>query len=251
MILYAMGDSMTAGAEITEHGDMNEANKALAYPMYVANKLGYEKCENMALAGAPNEFILRRAVQDLDALLTKNKAEDIRVLIGWSSIMRGEISIKEQKARTPWATDKEWFTACDAHEMFLFDTMFINVNTQHSIQLGDGELAVEHATKAKDFFAEYMWDFELEYEKLFTQINLLQNYLENKNLKYIFHNTVHGLEVRNKVIDNPRYFNPKQAMNEWCSENKYERRKHGHPVEEAHGDYADLLVEHIKNEKLF
>ena len=51
MILYAMGDSMTAGAEITEHSDMNEANKALAYPMYVANKLG---CKDFRTLGAPS-----------------------------------------------------------------------------------------------------------------------------------------------------------------------------------------------------
>jgi len=250
MILYAMGDSMTAGAEIQEHGDMNESNKSLAYPMYVANALGYDYCENMALAGAPNEFILRRAVQDLDAMLQKRSAEDIRVLIGWSSIMRGEISIKEHMARNPMG-DKEWYTNVDSHEMFLFDSMFINVNTQHSEHLGDGSLAVEHGTKAKDFFAEYIWDFEKEYERWFSYINLMQNYLENKNIKYIFHNTVHGIEVHNRVINNPRYYMPKNAMNEWCTENKYERRKLGHPVEQAHGDYADLLVEYIKNEKLF
>lgn len=250
MILYAIGDSITSGAELQEDGSMEESNKAYAYPMYLTDKLNYDECDNKAIAGAPNEWIARRGVLDIQALLDKGyKAQDLRVVVGWSSLNRAEISIKELKSRHP-GRDAEWQTAHTSTEQFMFETMFINANTSQELVLGDGKLAVEHGQVARDFYADYVWDYELEYEKWYSQILFFQNYLENKNIKYIFHNNVHPCEVKANFLENNiRYYKPNEAFNQWA--NKYDRRKLGHPVEEAHGDYADLLLEYINKHELF
>ena len=142
MILYAIGDNLTSGAEILNDRDMEESNKAYAYPMYMANKLKYDECDNKAIAYAPNEWIARRGLLDIQGLLDKGyKAEDLRVIVGWASINRSEISIKELTRRNP-GLDKEFQTAHTSTEQFMFDTMFIDIDRTTD---GDGELALKYS----------------------------------------------------------------------------------------------------------
>ena len=247
MILYAIGDNLTSGAEILNDRDMEESNKAYAYPMYIANKLKYDECDNKAIAYAPNEWIARRGLLDIQGLLDKGyKAEDLRVIVGWASINRSEISIKELTRRNP-GLDKEFQTAHTSTEQFMFDTMFIDIDRTTD---GDGELALKYGDMARDFFLDYTWEHGLEYEKWYSQILFLQNYLENNNIKYLFHNTGHACDVKAKFLENNiRYYKPEDSFKQWAKD--YETRALGGLVEEAHGDYADLLLEYINKHELF
>jgi len=248
--IYAIGDSLTAGAECIADSDMSEANKRHAYPMYVANKLNYDECINRALPGANNEWIARRCVQDLEEF--KRAGEDLKnyfVIVGWSSINRGEISIRSIKDSVQHDQDLKLEFTSDivCAEMNHFDTLFINPNVTPNKTKGDGEIFIDTYWQARNFFGKYMWDYELEYEKWYTNILLLRNYLQNNVGNFLFHNNIHPCEVRSDVYDTVNYYDPTgESFNEWATTNNYNRMALHHPVEKAHGDYSRLLVKYIE-----
>ena len=248
--LFAIGDSLTAGAECIADEDMTEENKQHAYPMYIANKLNYDECINRALPGATNEWIARRCVQDLEEL--KRNGEDLKnifVVVGWSSINRGEVSVRSIKDSIAHDQDlKLEFTSRLQHsEMNHFETLFINPNLNPSVVKGDGDIFIETCHETKNFFGKYIWDYELEYERWYTNILFLKNYLQNNVGNFLFHNNIHPCEVKSSCYDFVNYYDPTgESFNEWATTNNYNRMKLYHPVEKAHGDYSRLLCKYIE-----
>ena len=104
-LLYTNGDSFTMGMEILGDKDITEENKNHAYPMHVTDLMGIKDHANSALPGAPNEWIARQTIFDL--LRYEKNGQDLSkvfCLVGWSSINRLEVSVKEdiQKAKDFW-----------------------------------------------------------------------------------------------------------------------------------------------------
>ena len=247
--LFAIGDSLTAGAECIADGDLSEENKHHAYPMYIAKNLNIDECINKALPGASNDWIARRCVQDLEQLKREGRdLKDMFVVVGWTSIGRTEISIRSlQKSYShDPELNVEFMPQLKSAEMSLFGTLFINGSMTPSKHKGDGELFIETFHEAKNFLGKYMWDLELEYEKWYSNILMLKAYLENNVGNFLFVNNVHQCELVNTAYNFANYYKPDTSFNAWVDENKYQRMKLFHPVEKAHGDYAQLLTNYIK-----
>lgn len=249
--VYTIGDSLTAGAEIQEDYSMDQSNKAFAYPLYFANKLKIKHCNNRALPEAPNEFIVRKTILDLEAY--KNKGIDLStvfVLVGWTGLNKTEINMKNiiNGVDSDAELKFELLTDVESQELELFQTQFIS---ETSSKNKGGKLITDICNTSIEWLKTYMWDYELEYEKWYANIILLKNYLENNQCKFLFHNTMHKCEVISKVYDFDNYFQPRgESFNEWCTTNNYERRALLNPVEDAHADFADILVEYVKEKKL-
>jgi len=248
--VYTNGDSFTAGVEIQEHKSMDESNKALAYPMHFTNKLNIKHCDNRALPGATNEFILRRTILDLETYKTKGiDLSSVFVLIGWSNINKTEISMREviRNIGDDPEFNFELMTNTEAPEYHLFQTKFVDPLLANE----EGKIISDVYNESIDWLNNYMWDYELEYEKWYSYITLLKNYLENNNCKFLFHNTTHPCKVVSNIYQFDNYFQPNgKSFNEWCTTNNYERRELSYPIEDAHGDFADVLVSYVKEKNL-
>lgn len=249
--LFAIGDSLTAGAECIGDKDMTELNKEHAYPMYVANKLKFDTCINKALPRASNDWITRKCVLELEEL--KRRGQDLKdcfVLVGWSSINRTEVNIRsilDQVAVDP-EIKLEFMPDLQHAEMNLFSSLFVNANSDPTKVKGDGGLFIETCHEVKNFSGKYLWDYELEYEKWYSNIQLLRSYLEQNVGNFLFHNNIHKCEVHSDTYNFKNYFQPRdESFNEWATTNEYSRMKLSHPVEKAHGDYSKLLVKYIED----
>lgn len=247
--LYAGGDSYTAGVEIQDDQSFDESNKALSYPMYLADKLKIKKCDNRALPNASNDFIARKAILDLEGYKEKQiNLSNVFVIIGWTDIYKTEISLNEIKQQIK--NDEEYrfelMSDVDCAEYHLFGTKFVTPNVNES-----GKLLSDVSREAIDWLSSYMWDYELEYEKWYANIIMLKNYLENNNCKFLFHNTKQRCDVISNIYKFDNYYQPTgESFDEWCNSGNYERRKLGYPVEEAHGNFSDVLLEYIKEKNL-
>jgi len=260
-LLYTNGDSFTMGMEILGDKDITEENKNHAYPMHVTDLMGIKDHANSALPGAPNEWIARQTIFDL--LRYEKNGQDLSkvfCLVGWSSINRLEVSVKEdiQKAKDLGLWPPMGFTS---YEIDLFGTNFINSSIEKFILDKDGKNIFDFSKGAHEFAVEYLWDEELEHEKWFTNIQLVKNFFENKGINYLMVNNVSPwvsnskwrLNKHEDLLFDKHYYEPtKFSFQDWGhSRYPFERRQESHFTRKVHVNFAEkILYPYIKENLL-
>lgn len=240
MLLFANGCSLTEGHELG--GVTPNSNGVLisvdpvykennAWPKLLANKLNMD-CVNHAQAGGSNDRIIRTTLDWTATYLQDNKAEDLFVVIGWTSSNRTEF----------------------------------NINGQWCHILPQWETAYEDriVRKVHKFYKTYIYDEDVDAERKIRNVLLLQSWLKVNKISYIFCNCLIGdssplkyetrtgkeLNISNN-IDSKLYYgynNPVMYMNNVCKGLPHGQR--GHPLGEGHKLWADTLYKYIKENNL-
>lgn len=267
-IVYANGDSFTYGMEILGDDDRTPANKELAYPAKVAKALNIPKVFNGAFIGAGNEFIFRQTMFELIELERQGiDPKDVLVLIGWTVPFRSEINLKEAvtsaRAGKIIASDNETEQKYleNYPEFTAFGNIFISAfaGTKYHVD----KTSVIDITDARDFHINYIWDWDLEYNKWFCQVIALESFLRSKGYDFLFFNAIHAfnldLEKLNNqakhyrhLLDGPNYFRFLDwGWSDWGHQKFPETVTYkSHFKEEMHEKFAGMLVQHLNYHKL-
>ena len=261
--LISCGDSFTAGMEIIADKDLSEENKAHSYPIHIADLMGIPDVSNTALSGAPNEFIARQTM--LDVLKLEQQGHDLSkvfVVVGWTSINRLEIYIKDKMdnlKKQGYYFDDD---TLESKEHFYFGTNFINPNIQKGLtDEKTGKRIYDFGSQqGVEFSNEYLWRDSLEYEKFFANVMMLKGFLESKEIDYLMHLNVHvwnapadlRIEKFRSMLDTPRLYKFETfTFQEWGSRMfPWERRAEGHFKRPVHIKFAEMLYQYIVDSKL-
>lgn len=250
--LYANGDSFVFGMEAIADSSRDLENKNFSFPKHIAEAYNLQYLNN-AYNSSTNEFIFRRTIFDLEKLLDVSNAEEIFVLIGWTSLYREEIAAKQMF---------EFFIAENNHisvdpndqEYHNFGTFFINPNQSHDISLRKNDYVKQFNMSAqiRDFCAMYLWDDQLQTAKLTALMIALHNYLKIKGFKHLFVNCCNSItEPVTFPIDACVIHNWEESFYSW-GRKKYPNliREKNHFHHKVHKEYADILLKYINEKKL-
>ena len=234
MLLLANGCSHTAGAEIEYllQGDCYEK----AYPKWCADALGWEY-ENIADSGASQERIIRTTIQWLGRNYKKYKNKEVFVVIMWSAPGRTEFyddRINQYRQIVPNndVVYKQEFT----NTQYIYYKSYVAVQHRHAQMI-----------------------------KWYNNVILMQNYLSNLGINYLFLNATETLPV--STPSNSAQFLPLSAQINYkkypwahISENSYfnllskrgfkcpsHAPSGGHFGEDAHKFYGNNLAKYINN----
>jgi len=171
-LLVADGCSWTAGDMVDpvlfpdEPWHVNHPlNAPYRFPKVWPHKLGKllnVETENIASSGSSNDGIVRRILHKIPILLKKYKAEEICVVIGWTSPERKDFFFKEpEQDRSTW------------------DTFYPAELDNHS---------VEHKEKIKfyNIYGRYYWNKEEYVSRYMISLITIHNYLKVNNIKHFF-----------------------------------------------------------------
>lgn len=199
-ILLCDGDSWTAGhfvnpkfknlfdrGEISEMDKRNDGYRLPKVWPYKLGKLLNRDVVNIASAGSSNDTIVKRTIENVLKYLKNYKAEELFVIVGWSSPERKDFYFKGD-----WNGDHvdEWETMYPA-ELTLGFEKYKNTPLDEFYKL----------------YLLYFWNEE-EYISRYMEQNLLLHYfLKNKKIKHLFFNSFYE----------PKFFldgQPANAMHE-------------------------------------
>ena len=275
-IVISGGDSFTFGAELPDDhgGDVGKPPSKLSWANLISEKLN-SKHINLASSGRSNAFIARRVLSTTVRALEKYSAEDIFVQVMWTFVARREFKlIKGTLKEQMYKNDPEWL-ALDPHavedeskaEWFLkVDPSTPNYkNTKDSLQRKYNLYKDAGIVDFGKHWYKIISDEDDTYSSLRDML-LLQEFLKNRNIKYVFSYVGHYVpdqifkESSNTYIDSFRQSIDKDnwfhfpgdwprskylGFNDWALINNYEYAT-SHPLAKAHEDAAELIYEHIK-----
>jgi len=288
-LVISGGDSFTFGSELRDtHNELTPSKTCWAN--LIANKLNAKHC-NTGRGARGNSFITRHVIYKVNqALRLGYKPEEIFVQVMWSFWSRSEIAVNFH-TQTPF--DSPWY--------YLYPHMaedesksewVMNAIKEHSIKkfrFANGDTKADRF--AKSLHSEYktrkelgLVDFAKHHYTITDNLNdiykslksvlLLQNFLENRNIKYMYtyvdftiYEAFLNMEPKNKFVNNLRdaikfygwYTFPGYHKYEWDKETITTpygftdwTKRHGyeigvsHPLEKAHANAADLIYERVK-----
>jgi hypothetical protein len=164
MIILANGCSMTYGSELADDemgrccdDDFRERS---AWPSRLAERLGASSAVNLGAPSGSNDRILRTTVSWILGHLTAGTADELFVAIGWSSTARRE---------------------------FLIDGRWVQIVPHHD----DPDPKIQRFI---DAYREAAWHEEECAVRFFTQINLLQSFLRERSIRYVFFDAIAPLQ---------------------------------------------------------
>ena len=94
--LYAGGDSWCEGDELGLPYDPVHTplyRQGHSWPRLLANRLGVDVCVNDGLRGTSGSRIYRRAMRFIRTWLKYNRAQDLTVVVGWTTLERDETPV--------------------------------------------------------------------------------------------------------------------------------------------------------------
>ena len=250
--LYANGDSFVFGMEAIEDDSRHPENKKYSFANHIATAFDLDYTNN-AYNAATNEFIFRRTIFDLEEFLKTSRAEDIFVIVGWTSLFRKEIVaqplfqhlLKQQNTISVNSDDQEY------HD---FGTFFINPNQSHDITLHKNNYTkhINLSDQIREYCAMYFWDDQLQIQQLSALVIALHNYLKMKGFKHLFVNCC--LTTNQSIdfgIDPTVCFDWEESFYSWGTK-KYPHliRQKNHFHHQVHREYADILIQYINEKKL-
>ena len=257
-ILYANGESLTFGMEILGDYSYLEENKQSAWPAALARLAGIDQVLNRAHCGASNEFIHKRTIIDLTKMAAEGQdPRETVVAIGWSSICRQEIYIRDQVQRVtgldlPLGVD----FAASSGSYQQWGTIFMNPGFNQWLRSATGQ-QVPIFDQLRDQFTEYVWNDQMEYEKWAVLQLSLADYLDQRGYSWVMFNAVHAHDDRmltpavRAALNRKGMYRPDWSMLPWVdrfySANK---RACGHPASDAHAALARLLHLHMRQQGL-
>ena len=262
MILVAGGDSFIFGNELA---DQTTGPSLSTFPALLAGQSSMDyKC--VAWPGNANNAITRMVLNECEQSL--NQGQKVAVMIMWTFINRYEFkfTFDTKQALSPWYSINSWNV--EDHEKIL--SKLLNADDKmisHHLANQRTAEATGISAFARNYFKYVGYN---EYHALYLtlkEILLLQNYLNIKNIPYIFvtadnsfyqHSIYERIKddymanIYNQIDWNSWYFFPEgknsnetqapRGFYQWALENKY---KVGatHPLEDAHIDAAELIKE--------
>lgn len=238
-ILYANGCSMTYGAELVPWEYRNEPGareyrEEHAWPGQLGKLLGADVV-NDSDGAASNDRIVRTTLDYLISLDPDQRKEHIAV-IGWSHPSRNEFPLIDPR------------TGRQTYSFY-----YPNVNMRgYEDQYGSD------AKQLHELYHKHSVDIELDIDRTIRHIFGLQSVLEKFGIRYLFFNALswdteklqgdHWSKTTRLLSGTRRFYclaEPSTNMYQWVIENRYERKKGGHPAEQAHQEWARLLYEHL------
>ena len=248
-ILVAAGDSFTFGAELK---DDTPGPSSYAWPKITANTLGWN-LHNVATSGNGNEAITRKLIDAVEQL----KDYDLYVVVMWSFPNRYEFafSFETNTRDTPYRSITAWDNAS-------FKEIKKQLRNENPVVLQHHKENIQWLNKTGIAdFSKSLYATTGELQETITSLKsilLAQLFLESKNIPYIFtmcddalfqnfffKNPDQSVKSLKENINWDNWFLPDQmGFDQWAHENKYD---YGacHPLEQAHADFAKLLVEEI------
>lgn len=232
-ILYAVGDSFTFGQELIKdearpkYYEQTEVERQRCYIGLLAKKLNVEQI-NAARPGGSNQFMYRRMLTDVSDLLTKYSPNEIFVMVGFTYVGRREF----------FKTNGNVFDFLPNWEPSSPDPGY---DLWHLL--------------TRDFSSDYA-DFA------FDQMMLLgvQNFLRVNNIPFLLSWSLRhdSLSKTEATIIPETIIKQRCLLNRWYDQsfmnftflNKFPRGPGGHPLDEAHIAWADLLYDYIQKNNL-
>jgi len=264
-MLYANGDSFTYGMEILGDNDRKQENKDHAYPALLAKKLEISEVYNGSFLGAPNEFIFRQTMFELLELENQGyKPEEVLVVVGWTVPFRSEVNLKNTvedsgfKAKVI-SDDPAALTNLTAYPEFnAWGNIFISGFAGTKYQVND-TTAID-ITDARDFHVDYIWDWDLEYNKWFSYVIALEHFLRARGYDFVFFNAIHpfNLDLDKLTSQAKRYRHMLQGDNyyqflDWGWSDWGQKKfpdtvtQFGHFDGEMHNTFSNMLLKHIEH----
>ena len=266
-LVISGGDSFTYGSELSDDGCLGPKHASKnCWANLVANKLN-AKHINTGEGGRSNSYITRHVIHAVlhEALQHDYKSEEIFVQVMWTFVPRQEIAVNFDIDRqdSPWfpidpyvcedESKSDWFKKVsksipnwqevhdDMHKRYLINK-----------DLGLVDYAKSYYTVVSDLHDTYT---------SLQKILMLQDFLENRNVKYMFtyvnEHVMTGLRGRDKFTSVLHCFikfdewfkfpGDKEFMgfDDWAKANGYPYAT-SHPLEQAHEDAAELLYEKVR-----
>ena len=240
--LYASGDSFVAGMECLGNNDKRHENKYLAFPKTVGTGLGCTEYINNAEHGATNEYIVRKAVTDLQELEKSGvNSRDVFVIIGWTSLFRIELD------RGSWLDELPLPRKFLSSELTDNAPFFVNPNSGHWFEYKGKRYNTEDSINP--FCVKYLWHHSLQNPQWETKLILLDQYLKSKGYRYLFLNTCGMLDT---TIESKHFYKGfRESFYSWGTkyypEHKMEFNHFDHIVHDA---YSKVLLEYIEENNI-
>ncbi|MEY4432721.1 MAG: hypothetical protein RLZZ44_851 [Bacteroidota bacterium] len=264
--LIAGGDSFTWGNELPDQYMDHLVNlpSKLTWSSRIAQHFNWDYyC--VAKPGSGNNSITRRVIAEV----SRRPTEELYVAVMWTYTHRSEIRLRNMK---PYNTVvKEPIVAA----RYDIDNFWINFNSWHGLTFEEkmeffpkdiqperyqffrdqhDEMTRIGITDASRYFYSPTGDNYYHQYNFLKEINLLQYYLQNKNIKYFF--CLASNEILNpdptvinesglwETINWKNWFK-EIAFHPWTKEKKYQLNG-SHPNEAAHQDWLQLILPKVQ-----
>jgi hypothetical protein len=253
-ILYATGDSFVAGMECLGDGDRSPENKELAFPKHVAVNLSCEQYINNAYHGATNEFIFRRAILDLQELERNGTApSEVFVIIGFTALHRIEVDgdrLLEGRYDLdgkPILPNNKSFRPTPPDEFFDHNTVFINPGQILFAKTQSGKV-INVADDVYPFCTKYLWTNPVQRLSQEARVYALHTFLKLKGYKHVMVSTCSDEIMFHNDVN---FFNPLGELKSFyeyaLTFHPTDVKKQNHFGPTAHAGYAELLINHIRD----
>jgi len=255
--LIAGGDSFVYGSELKDcwsydgkNNTTNEQASLNTYPALIAKELGW----NYICAAKPAAS--NNAIRRLTMNACENNAGDIAlVIVTWSFPSRYEFKFAHD-----WEQLSVWSIQDDIEEKIKKD--FHNANPivfQAHIDKLKREQELGVTEFAKLFYKQVGHTEYWEVYNSLSEMVLLQQYLELKNIPYLFtgvdsclvtnslnHNDQSIITLRNQLnLKNWMWFSNNRGFYTWSKDMNFPFGT-THPLEEAHVEAAHIIYEHLR-----
>jgi hypothetical protein len=271
-MLYANGDSMTEGSELgnakfnydekkygpgsyrtaphmtKEHAEHMETN---SYPYVLKKILGIENHINAAMGGSSNRRIVRTTIADVEALLKTYKPEEILVVIGWSAADRFELYneghysqiIPGYAVSSMFSNRKKKIVVYDN----LINSEFHEVFIRHTLEI----IALKNYLESKGIKHLFCYGLATFFLQQYGEDTIRNEFRMHQELRtftdlaefdqWFIPPPIPEVASRAElVLDLPKY-----SLYSHSHNLGFPRGNGGHPLEEAHKDWAALMAKHI------
>jgi hypothetical protein len=258
--LYANGCSLTFGMEIINDHSYSTLNTPLAWPHQLAQLQAIESVHNSAYCGASNEFIMRTTINDLIKRQAQGEnPKDVLVVIGWTSICRQQLHIRDQvESLIKQGQLAEDFYCNDTFRAYRdHGSIFMNgPGFNQWLNLRNGK-RYQLVAQAMPVFVDMIWQEQLEQERWAIQQLSLAAFLESQGYRWLFFNSVHAIDAKSidssvyERISGPNFYDPFWAFQPWYDcEFPQHIRACGHPDAVPHQALAQRLHDYLQTNAL-
>jgi len=211
--------------------DNDEYRLKKSWPGQLKTLLNFSDFENDGFPGGSNKRIVRTTIDWV--LYNKHKFSNLFVVIGWTYYSRTEI----------------WDEICNSYKQY-------NITPNNGMDKDE-----------KKFLENYWQRTYNEYERVnnfLQEIIILQSFLKEKNINYLFFNAIHDINgIKKNIninnfqhlineIDQKRFFKfyDNNFFNWSVTEKKYPHGPGYHPLEKGHNEWAKILATYINENNL-
>lgn len=253
-ILIAGGDSFIYGLDMLDCNSSNNYGPSLStWPALLSRSMGREYvCA--AFPGSSNQAIARKTMIACD----QHQGEDIFVAVGWSFLNRAEFRFTIHPFSKPYdpKVDPEGYALGPHGPWISFNHYDLYPDKLDKTRQ---KIHRHFDPDIHEFLENYYrfvgTDDVYEYYSTLKEIVLLQNYLKQHNIPYIFtsahaffHKTIDDPTIQCflKQVDTDHWFfyPPLQGFLQWAIANDYPKRDE-HPSEEAHAAAFGLIKDYL------